>query len=469
MDASSVGDEWNSGEALTVTLIDQDLNKNTASSEDLLLVNTTNGQLVPSLQIGSPLSVLSTAADINSVSNYSKIAYYTNASIFHTVGNTANFTIHTGYTGAQMDAIDTVNTYFNYDFTGFTNSTNPVLGVCLTAGSVELACDAGNAKGIKKITSPSGQAGALKVQLKMTQDYGLSLMTDTPLVADIFSYGDGVNNAIYRLELTESDADTGNFGGTIEYKMLNQININLDTTYTDLTTVGEDIDIIIEQDMTDEDSPRVNYYDLGADGVQTQIADQLEAPTHSGVVSLDSDNYKIADTVTVTLEDQDMNTDSSLIDVYTTIAAGDVVGSGNTLANGLVLDITFDDLGWVSTENTGCVATGEAQLIGDNGLYATGFTLVETDTASGIFTGSFQVPTTYCNTTDDTIVTVTGTDIEVNYQDYRNASGESIEVGDGASINANTGSVALIEQFIQYLMVQFLLTLTITRLQILLL
>ena len=37
--------------------------------------------------------------------------------------------------------------------------------------------------------------------------------------------------------------------------------------------------------MTDEDSPRINYFDLGADGVSTQIADQLEAPTHSGVVS----------------------------------------------------------------------------------------------------------------------------------------------------------------------------------------
>jgi hypothetical protein len=32
--------------------------------------------------------------------------------------------------------------------------------------------------------------------------------------------------------------------------------------------------------------------------------------------------------------------------------------------------------------------------------------------------------------------------MEVNYQDFRNASGESIEVGAGASINANTGSVA---------------------------
>ena len=51
-------------------------------------------------------------------------------------------------------------------------------------------------------------------------------------------------------------------------------------------------------------------YDPGQDGVVTpQIADQEEAPTHSGVVSFDSDSYKIADTVTVTLEDQDLNVD----------------------------------------------------------------------------------------------------------------------------------------------------------------
>jgi hypothetical protein len=46
------------------------------------------------------------------------------------------------------------------------------------------------------------------------------------------------------------------------------------------------------------------------------------------------------------------------------------------------LDITFDDLTWVNTDNTGCVvASGiaEVDLVGDNGLYATGFTLVETD------------------------------------------------------------------------------------------
>jgi hypothetical protein len=74
MDITSVGDEWNSGEAIAVTLIDQDLNKNTASNEDLLLVNTTNGHLVPSLQIGSPLMVTSSGQDVAGVSSFSNIA-----------------------------------------------------------------------------------------------------------------------------------------------------------------------------------------------------------------------------------------------------------------------------------------------------------------------------------------------------------------------------------------------------------
>ena len=79
-------------------------------------------------------------------------------------------------------------------------------------------------------------------------------------------------------------------------------------------------------------------------------------------------------------------------------------------------------------------------------LEASGFTLVETGVDSGLFTGSFQVPSTYWNDDSDVTetepVTTTGTDIEVNYNDHRDASGETIEVGAGASINANTGSVS---------------------------
>jgi len=278
----------------------------------------------------------------------------------------------------------------------------------------------------------------MHVNVTMAQD---TTIPTKAFAADVFSFGAGVNNAIYRLQLEESGVNTATFEGTVEYTMLNQLGINLDSTYTTLPTISSDITIIVEQDMTDEDSPRINYYDLGADGVSTQIADQQEAPTHNGVVSFDSDNYKIADTVVVTLNDQDMNTDSELIDVYTT-NSNDLVGTmspaATSLATGLVLDITFDDLTWVDKSAGVCTGT----ITGDDGLQATGFTLLESSVDSGIFTGSFQVPTTYCNSSTDTIVTVTGTDMEVNYQDFRNASGESIEVGAGASINANTGSVA---------------------------
>ena len=44
MEEASVGDEWNSGEELTVTLIDQDLNKNTASDEDLHVKTSTTSK-----------------------------------------------------------------------------------------------------------------------------------------------------------------------------------------------------------------------------------------------------------------------------------------------------------------------------------------------------------------------------------------------------------------------------------------
>jgi hypothetical protein len=315
MDAASVGDVWNSGEAMTVTLIDQDLNKNSASDEDLVIKNTTRTHLIPSLQIGSPLSILDTHGDIESVSSYSKIAYFTNSSLGGIGGTGQNITIYTGYTGAQLDAIDTVNTYFNWDFTSFGNSTtsaadNIVSEVCLFKSTVDIVCSSNSdatlhgdtvsgveAKGIVEIDSPSGHTGELRVNVTMSKANGggtTTEFTSLPIIADIFSFGDnGVNNAIYRILLEETDDNSATFVGSVEYTMLTQLNINSDTLYSGLETIDQDIDVIVEQDMTDEDSLRVNYYDKGADGVFTQIADQVEAPTHDGVVSFDLDNSRL--------------------------------------------------------------------------------------------------------------------------------------------------------------------------------
>jgi hypothetical protein len=447
MVASSVGDEWNSGEALTVILIDEDQNKNTYSGQDLTINNSTTHHIIPTLTFGNPVSI-DQGSDHNITANatgYSKIGYYTNSSIAVDVGSTDAYKVALNFTQDDIDAIDTDNTYFNYDVSSFANATNPITNVQLIdAGGNVIVSVANEERSIVELTSVSTIAeGELKLAIYTTLDTGSTVTGDVEaigIVADVMSWSNTTNNSIYRLLLEEDADNSATFVGTIEFTMLNQINVDLDATYTNLATVDQDIDIIVTEDLTDEDSPRVNYNATGADGVYTAIADQMEAPTHNGVVSFDLDNYKIGDTVVVTLDDQDMNADSELIDIYTTNTR-DMVGASTAtdLQSGLVLNITYDDLLWVSTNDSTCSATGS--VTGDDGLEATGFTLVETDTSSGIFVGSFQVPTNYCNTSSDEIVSVTGKDIEVNYQDYRNSSGESTEVGDGASINANTGSV----------------------------
>ncbi|MGY5152463.1 MAG: hypothetical protein ACW9XA_09385 [Candidatus Nitrosopumilus sp. bin_6a] len=289
-----------------------------------------------------------------------------------------------------------------------------------------------------------------------------------PFVIDFFSFGfknDGleadtrVANQIIRLELEESSDNSSTFEGSLEYVMINQLNILDVNTYSDLSPIANDPTFIVIEDLTDEDSPRVNYFDLGADGVSTQIADQEEAPSHSGVVSFDSNSYKNADTVTITLEDLDLNVDSDLIEIYTTVtltgdANRDTVGSAAaptgtsiTLSNGdqlgRLLDVTFDDQIWTTPTVTACATSLSNAGVTDTGLGATGFTLVETGPESGVFVGDFQIPNAWCRSGATASESVTGLDIEVNYVDFRDASGEVIEVGDSAGVRANTGSVSL--------------------------
>mgnify|MGYP003333918179 FL=1 len=82
----------------------------------------------------------------------------------------------------------------------------------------------------------------------------------------------------------------------------------------------------------------------------------------------------------------------------------------------------------------------------DTGLISAGFTLVETGSATGIFSGTFEVPASVCKDTTGTLsspVNAMGLNMEVKYNDFRDASGQTTRVGDAAGIRANTGSVSL--------------------------
>ncbi|WP_100183187.1 hypothetical protein [Candidatus Nitrosotenuis aquarius] len=295
-----------------------------------------------------------------------------------------------------------------------------------------------------------------------------NVTSTAPIAVDLFSFGykndgivkaDRVNNMIVRIEAEETGDNTSVFEGSLEFVVLNQLNILDRTTYTGLTTIADDPSFIVHQDLDDEEAPRVNYNDLAGDGTVTQVSDQEDAPTHSGVVSFNQPTYKKADTVVVTLEDQDLNTDVDLIDIYTTVnstnlgtqdTAVDAVGATGlpTLTNGdalgRLLDVTFDDARWKDTNNA-CATSLRSEGI-DVGLFTSGFTLIETGPATGIFTGDFIVPGKVCNIStgvQTSPVNAQGLDMEVNYVDFRDASGQIVEVGDGAGIRANTGSVSL--------------------------
>ncbi len=277
-----------------------------------------------------------------------------------------------------------------------------------------------------------------KVSLQL--NFQKAIEADTyPIVLDLFKFGQDengrYNDAIYRFEPEETNTDTGVYEGTVEYVMLNQINRFDEDTFTGLATISDELDIIVHEDLTDEDAVEMIYYDHDDQGVQTQTSDQQTAPTHSAVVEFDGDNYKVADTVTIKLTDADLNTDSDVIDIYTTV--GDVfgrdIGNGTLIDGSLLLDVTFDDKKWVA-----CADPKYKGLAGNVG------TLRETEKASGVFMATFQIPEMQCVEIDGKPTdpkSPTGLDIEVNYQDFRDASGEEIEVGDSAGIRASTGSV----------------------------
>ena len=114
------------------------------------------------------------------------------------------------------------------------------------------------------------------------------------------------NNAIYRHELEETDAG-GSFEGTIEYIMLNQINIADRATY-DIDTDGDELTIIIDDEYTGSDAPQISY---------ARETARVGVMTSGGTVSFDSDSYSTFGTVTVTLVDQDLNVDDSEAESYT--------------------------------------------------------------------------------------------------------------------------------------------------------
>ena len=229
---------------------------------------------------------------------------------------------------------------------------------------------------------------------------GGNLVTaEATIVADIFTFGADANHAIYRALLEETGPGSAVFEGTIEYKMLNQINADDPETHADIAAVGDELVVILDGDYTGTDAPEVKYDE---DNVSE------DAPTHTGEVSFDAGAYTVADEVTVTLVDPDLNVESDGIDIYRVDAASE--DAADTL-----LHLEMAD---------GCTPGDLAA-----------FSLRES--ADGSFVGTFDVPRV-CGG-----ATTTGKSLSVTYYDFRDRYGGMTEWRDSATVRADTGSVSL--------------------------
>ncbi|NMI82268.1 MAG: hypothetical protein EX284_03955 [Candidatus Nitrosopumilus sp. MTA1] len=386
MDESSVGDEWNSGESMAITLTDGDLNLNSAS-EQTISFNSTN---IPTIVTGSPVSANDT--------NLARVLQVTLSSNNSTLGL---------ITGTLIAAMTGLEDRVSVNVSDCTSATGWRL-----SGSTNTEVFAQDTASTSSVTTVNGSVPTGSETVLLTVIGGTGICN---VAVDFMSFGNGVNDAVYRLLLIEDANDSGAFIGDIEYIMLNQLNSDIAADIPEVTTNSDSITMVLAVDHTGTSAPRIQYADTDSDGQATNIADQADANTHSGVVSFDTGNYKIADTVTVTLVDMDLNTDSSLIDVYISDAEN-VIGDNNSDDQAALLHILDVQIGGTNVDLDGL-----------------GFNLVETDVASGIFVATFQIPST----------ATPGSDLVVNYVDWLDASGNKIEVGDSASITATSGSIAL--------------------------
>ena len=224
---------------------------------------------------------------------------------------------------------------------------------------------------------------------------------DFAIAADIFTFGDGVNHAIYRALLAETDSASGVFEGTIEYQMLNQRTEDSPPNQSDANGASDELVMILDTGYTGGDAPEITYVGDNA---------SEDAPTNTGEVSVDASTYRVSDDVTITLVDADLNTDSGAREIYR------IANINGTITPTLV-----------------SIAIGDSACASE----LKDVSLRETAADSGVFEGSFEVPSE-CGG-DMT----TGESITVTYVDFRDENGGDSEWTDSATIGADTGSVSL--------------------------
>lgn len=458
-----------SGKQISITVTDPDQNKNSGARDKLDIFRSS--AVIPSLRIGNPVtlqnaasvkiytastdalsggtSVASSTSDKNSKrlildtrpstgiinQNFEKISLNLGVSatelqnLLINVGAANNFgTNWINYDfrslEQQLDITDFSDTSISLFF-GLTDPTPVILinpgGMTGAQGFIQLSDAA-----VAAISSKSGQA-FLVINFDASNNSppqgSISSETDTqPVVFDLFSFGqknnNDVNNAIYRFELKETSDNSGTFTGTLEYLIANQLNQFDSSVIKTLRPIDSDVRFFVNQQLVDEKGISITYSDISQTGLIDNTSTKSDITTHSGTVSLNAQTFRFGQPVTVILNDPDLNVNHDAIDIYSVIDDQaspnvDTVGATN---GGILLEVLIKDIRFKR-----CTINGMEH----GGLAATGFSLIETGPNTGIFEGTFKMPSQICDQSGTLLISAAGGIIDLKYHDFRDSSGQS--------------------------------------------
>ena len=464
---------FNPGQKETITLVDQVQNLNTGMIDELDVFRSS--AVIPTLKIGNPIT-LSGASDVafypnsGSFSNPLSIpSIVFDANSVRLVIDTRSqsmptfqkITLNLGITAQSLKDlfIDTSQSnsggtnWINYDLRSFQKQ----LGITSFSGTSMTLYFGGlgnlpvqiltpgtiiSGNGLAQLSdatvaSIESKPSNLQVYLEINFNTSgnISNPQETqPIVIDLFSFGSKnsqkINNAIYRAELQETSSNSGTFSGTMEYAVVNQLNQFDPNLVKSLRTFGSNIKFLVNDQLVDDKGIKFSILSSEA-GQETTVTSPSNLPTHTGIVTLDSPNYRIGSVVTISVYDPDLVTDADTIVSYTSVndpnsPADDTVGddSGNTLLEVWIKGFRFHQ----------CTVNGVTY----GGLASTGFALTETGPGTGIFKGSFKMPSQICNEDGTALISPVGGNVEAWYHDFTDEYGRSVVIESKVYQSAST-------------------------------
>ena len=461
------GIEFSAGQKTPISLVDPDQNLNAGSKDDLDVFRSS--AIIPTLQIGKPAtlekassvkvyalstdplaggtSVSSTVPDTNSdrllvdttsigTTSFEKISMnlgitaatlqslLIDDSLANNAGtNWLNFDLRSF--GQQLDVTSFSDTSMTLHFGGLPGITSVTIldSGDISSGKGFIEIDDADVIAINTISSSSSVFLEINFDSSdnTTPAGTISSETDTqPIVFDLFSIGQRdnqeINNAIYRFELEETSDNSGTFTGTVEYTVTTQLTIfDPDLIRSTLRTIDDKIHFVVTGRLIDEEGINISYSDVEV-GVTISKSSKTDIKTHSGVVSTNSRTFRFGQPVTIILNDSDLNVDHETRDVYTVVNDPNSpnVDTVGTSSGEILLEVLIKDFRYKR-----CTING----VEHGGLASTGFTLTETGPRTGIFEGTFKMPTQICDKTGTKLISTAGGSLDAKYHDFRDSSG----------------------------------------------